>query len=138
MTEDSSFLHLNNNSIYRKREKKTKEYVTIYSLDGSLETDTESDNPDIMTTPDGQQICAKTINRSNGTKKYLIRLDTNGKLFNPISIYDNIEKNKTFLDRVCRSNQKFKEVSEKVMNLYIRFLQQKNPALLNNAEREAE
>jgi hypothetical protein len=67
----------------------------------------------------------------------MIRLDSNNKFFNPVSIYGT-EKNKTFLDRICRSNQKFSEVSEKVFSLYTKFLSTKNILWLNNAEREAE
>lgn len=135
METNSEYLFMNNNSIYRNSSVSTTQSITAYtttesiSLDESLSDSTE--------TADGQSICAKTINRSNGTTKYLIRLDSNGKLFNPFSIYGE-EKNKTFLDRVCRSNQKFKEVSEKVMVLYLGFLQKQNIALLTNAEREAE
>lgn len=135
MLEESNYLSNNNSSIYRKSKQQITEFVTIYTPDSSFDLDNIA--TEATETNDGQTICAKTIHRSNGTNKYLIRLDTNGKLFNPISIYG-VEQNKTFLDRVCRSNQKFKEVSEKVMTLYIRFLNQKNPALLNNAEREAE
>ena len=36
------------------------------------------------------------------------------------------------------SNEKFKEVSEKTLNLYVKFLQTKNISWLTNAEREAE
>lgn len=79
---------------------------------------------------------AKKIIRDDGSVRYSVRFDTNGKLFNPISMYEN-KQNQTFLDRVCRSSEKFKNVSYKVFDLYVNFLRTKNIAWLNNAEREA-
>lgn len=82
-------------------------------------------------------VFAKQTIRQDGSNKYMIRLSSNGKLFNPLSIYG-IEQDKSFLNRVCRSNKKFKEVNEKAFDWYIRFLKTKNMAWLNNAEREIE
>lgn len=135
MSLPSDYLFTNNNSIYRNQRDNNTESTVVYTADGHFETTEPID--DTTQTTEGNEICAKIVHRANGSKKYMIRLDSNGKLYNPVSIYG-IEKNNTFLDRVCRSNQRFKEVSEKVINLYIGFLTNKNIALLTNAEREAE
>jgi|LakMenE18May11ns_1017448.scaffolds.fasta_scaffold9924211_5 hypothetical protein len=108
---------------------------TYYTLIGS-EDKLDSENLPIRSKLDSK-VYAKKIMRADQTVKYLIRLDRNGKLFNPISFYGE-EKNNNFLDRVCRSNDKFKQVSQKTFNLYAEFLKSKNPAWLNNAERETE
>lgn len=135
MNNNFEYFSTNNNSIYRDKATSITQSIKAYTTSGMIEL--EENSLDSTETPDGQNICAKIVNRSNGTIKYLIRLDPNGKLFNPFSIYGE-NKNRTFLDRICRSNQKFKEVSEKVANLYLKFLEKQNIALLTNAEREAE
>lgn len=78
---------------------------------------------------------AKKIIRDDGTIRYSVKLNPNGKLYNPVSMYGQ-DKGNTFLDRVCRSNDRFKNVSLKTFDLYINFLKTKNLAWLNNAERE--
>jgi hypothetical protein len=78
--------------------------------------------------------CLNTVKfKGISAVEYIISI----KLFNPVSIYG-VEKDKNFLDRICRSNSKFKEVNHKVFDLYVKFLQSKNISWLNNAEREAE
>lgn len=91
----------------------------------------------IVEDKNSSNVFAKRILRKNGTQKYMIRLSSNGKLFNPISIYGQ-EQDNSFLNRVCRSNNKFVEVNSKTFDWYIKFLSSKNVAWLNNAERERE
>jgi hypothetical protein len=134
MTKDKEFMFTNNTSIYTQDKKQNETAQTIaYTLSGSHALSEDSD----LLTINNEQVCAKIVHRIDATKKYMIRLDSNNKFFNPVSIYGT-EKNKTFLDRICRSNQKFSEVSEKVFSLYTKFLSTKNILWLNNAEREAE
>ena len=80
---------------------------------------------------------AKITYKKNGSIKYSIKITKNGKMHNPTLDYDN-KKDNNFLDRICRSNDSFKEVSYKVFNMYINFLKTKNVAWINNAERESE
>lgn len=83
------------------------------------------------------KIFAKQMSRKDGSTKFMVRLASNGKLFNPLSIYG-IEQDNSFLNRVCRSNKKFREVNQKTFSWYLKFLNTKNIAWLNNAEREME
>ena len=82
-------------------------------------------------------VYAKRIQRKDGTYRLSIRTATDGKLYNPMSIYGE-EKKTTLLDNICKSNEKFKTVNPKTFDLYIQFLSSKNLAYLFNAEREAE
>jgi len=134
MTTDFTFVH--NNSVF-KNNNIIQENITVYTLSDQFEYQEQDINNNTLMTHNGEPICAKSVIRTDGTKKYMIRLDSNNKFYNPISIYGT-EHNKTFLDRICRSNEKFKEVSEKTLNLYVKFLQTKNILWLTNAEREAE
>ena len=108
----------------------------FYSSMGSQDYLDDQNYPRISKEND-KRILAKKITREDGSIKYSIKLTNNGKMQNPLSMYG-VEKDNTFLDRVCRSNDKFKEVNYKVFDLYINFLKTKNIAWLHNAEREAE
>jgi hypothetical protein len=90
-----------------------------------------------LTNENNEKVFAKQISRKDGTTKFMIRLASNGKLFNPLSIYG-VEQDNSFLNRVCRSNKKFREVNQKTFDWYLKFLNTKNIGWLNNAEREME
>lgn len=107
-----------------------------YTLSG-LEEFSDDDNYPRLKETENKNVFAKKISRKNGSIKYMIKVSSNGKFYNPVSIYG-IEEQKTFLDKICRSNNKFKEVNNKVFSLYLKFLTSKNPSWLSNAEREAE
>jgi hypothetical protein len=113
----------------------TEELSEFYSLRGNEEFIDDSDRSRVNT--ENNNVLAKKITRKNGTIKYSIRLGNNGKFYNPVSIYGQ-EKDSTFLNRICRSNDKFKEVGPKVFNMYLEFLNTKNTSWLINAEREHE
>ena len=132
----SDFIFTSNNSIFntKKDSENSKEISYIFT---GMEDQCDDNSCPIINNNESENVFAKKILRKNGTAKFMIRLNANGKLFNPVSIYG-LEKDKTFLDRICRSNSKFKEVNQKVFDLYIKFLQSKNISWLNNAEREAE
>lgn len=126
----------NNSSIYKSTTDSIENQELYFTLLGMEDYIDQDNNPRIKNS-NSTNIFAKKILRTNGTIKYMIKLSPNSKLANPVSIYGP-EKDKVFLDKICRSNSKFKEVSNKVFDLYIKFLQSKNISWLNNAEREAE
>ena len=80
-------------------------------------------------------VVAKAITKDNGKIRYTIKIGTNNKLMNPISIYGK-EKESAFLDSVCRASNKFIDVNLKIFELYLNFLKTKNTSWLYNAERE--
>lgn len=108
----------------------------FYSAIGSHDY-LDTNNYPRITKENDKRVLAKKIIREDGSIKYSIKLTNSGKMQNPISMYG-VEKDNSFLDRVCRSNDRFKEVNYKVFDLYINFLKTKNIAWLHNAEREAE
>lgn len=114
--------HLDNNT--------KDKYYTLSGMHDSIDSESnfvvESNNPNIF---------AKQTHDSNGSKKFYIRLSNNGNIYNPISVYGE-EKTNTFLDRVCKDGVKFREVNQKVFDMYLKFLGSKNIAWLHNAERE--
>jgi hypothetical protein len=132
----SEFIFSNDSSIFNTKKDSDDTKEISYTLTGTEDHCDENGCP-IIKDNESEGVFAKKILRKNGTAKFMVRLGSNGKLFNPVSIYG-LEKDKTFLDRICRSNSKFKEVNHKVFDLYVKFLQSKNISWLNNAEREAE
>lgn len=78
---------------------------------------------------------AKKIVREDGSIRYLVKINNAGKLYNPVSIYGQ-EKTNTFLDKVCKTESKFRDVNAKAFDLYVNFLNTKNLSYLHNAERE--
>jgi len=120
----------------QNQEVETNKKNEYYCVVGSQEFLDESNNPRVKN-EDDSRVLAKRIYRDDGTSRLSIKLSNTGKIQNPLSIFG-IEKQTTFLDRVCRSQNKFKEVNMKVFNFYLSFLRTKNVAWLHNAEREME
>lgn len=122
------------NSLFNKKtnSEETIEYFTIKGAESFVD-----DNNRARISEENASALAKKTTRKNGTIKYSIRLGNNGKFYNPVSIYGQ-EKTHTFLNRICRSNDRFKEVGQKVFNMYLEFLNTKNVSWLINAEREHE
>jgi hypothetical protein len=108
----------------------------FYCVAGSEEFLDDQLNPRVKKEEDSR-VLAKKIYRDDGTYRLSIKLSNTGKIYNPLSIFG-LENKSTFLDRVCRSNNRFKEVNMKAFSFYLNFLRTKNVAWLNNAERETE
>jgi hypothetical protein len=120
----------------RNTDVETEGKNEYYSVVGSEEFLDKNNNPRVASEND-PRVLAKKIFRDDGSYRMSIKLNNTGKMQNPLSIYG-AEKQTTFLDRVCRSQNKFKEVNMKVFDLYVQFLRTKNIAYLHNAEREAQ
>ena len=103
------------------------EYFTVSGLEDYLDI---NNNPRVTSLEDNK-ILAKKVTREDNSTKYSIKIDSNGKIYNPVSMYVDKE---SFLDKVCRGSEKFKEVNFKIFNMYIHFLRTKNISWLNNAE----
>lgn len=106
----------------------------FYTLSGQEDV-TIDDRPRRLN--DDEIVYAKKIQKKDGSYKNMIKLANNGKLYNPISVYGQ-EKTNDFLDRVCKSNNKFRTVNAKAFEWYVQFLASKNLAFFYNAEREVD
>jgi len=123
-----------NNFIHENKKQENSTLNEFYSTIGNEDFIDKNNNPRVSNEND-TRVIAKKIYRDDGSLRFSIKCD-GGKFVNPFSIYGS-KKDNTFLDRVCKSNDKFKEVNLKVFDMYIKFLKTKNTAWLNNAEREA-
>lgn len=84
---------------------------------------------------ENNKVVAKSLSVEDKPKRYYIKVGTYGKIYNPIGLYSE-GKNSKFLAKIGRKEFEFKEVNQKVFDLYVSFLTTKNLAWLNNAERE--
>lgn len=125
----------NPTSRFKSKEVETDNESELYTIVGLEEFLDDNNTPRLSN--DSELVFAKKTLRKDGTIKYTLKLSNSGKLYNPVSMYGK-EQETTFLNRVCRSNNKFIEVNQKVFDWYIQFLKTKNTAWLNNAERERE
>ena len=110
--------------------------VELYTLMDNHDFTDETNNP--RAKQDNDKVLAKKFFREDGTIKFMIKRDSSGKLFNPLSIYgDNQSRASNFLDKTCK-DFKFRTVNMKIFEHYVNFLRTKNLSWLYNAEREAE
>jgi hypothetical protein len=122
--------------VFEQSTRTIKQENEFYTLIGLEDYKDNSNNPRVNNDND-TKILAKKIVREDNTVRFSIKLGSNGKMYNPVSIYGE-EKTSNFLDRICRNTNKFRDVNAKAFDLYIKFLKTKNTAWLNNAEREME
>lgn len=129
----------NSSNIYNAKEKEVLQdgAVTdtiLYTI--SEHAESLHDNHAVRNQED-EKVYAKQIQRKDHSKRYAIRKSSSGQLYNPTSMYGE-EEERNFLNRVCRSDDKFMTVNDRTFNLYLQFLNTKNPAYLKNAQREVE
>ena len=93
---------------------------------------------------DSDKVFAKSIPerlpKDNGSKipqtKYYVR-GTNGKnLFVPFPKYSVSDNKSSFVDKVCKGDQRFLEVTKSVFDKYINFLKTENRQYFNAAQKE--
>ena len=109
---------------------KLYEYYTIIGDHDFLD-----DNGKPRANEENSKVVAKMVTTDDKPSRYYIKVGTYGKIYNPIGLYSE-GKNTKFLSKIGRKQFEFKEVNNKVFDLYLNFLTTKNIAWLNNAERE--
>lgn len=109
--------------------------ITRYCLVDNKTTEDDSGYPIINNPKKESDVLAYKTQKVNGDYKFMIRINADRKLYNPLSIYG---KDRSFrlLDNITRSNLEYKEVNSIAFDFYLRFLSTKNTAWLNKAERE--
>lgn len=107
--------------------------VNYYTVLGDHEFLDDDGRPRSKT--ENNVVVAKSVQTDNKPFRYYIKVGTYGKIYNPIGLYSEGQNTK-FLSKIGRKQFEFKEVNQKVFDLYVNFLTTKNLAWLNNAERE--
>lgn len=112
--------------------KRDSQEIELYTLLGDHDYLDNENKPRLNV--ESKKTYAKKINKNNATK-YYIKTGTYGRIFNPIGLFSEGKSNK-FIAKIGRKEFEFKEVNQKIFDMYTTFLGTKNIAWLNNAERE--
>lgn len=112
-----------------KPDTRTVECFTV------LGDQTYFDSKDRPRIDDEDKALAKSVIINNKPPKFYIKTGTYGKIYNPIGLYTEGHSQK-FLAKIGKKQFDYKEVNQRVFDMYITFLKTKNLAWLNNAERE--
>ena len=121
--------------IFSKQNSEQASVIELFTLVGNEDFIDDDGHPQIRV--DDKRTYAKKTSRVDGSIKYSIRMGTDKKLYNPVSPIDK-DSNSVLLDKVSRSNDRFRSVNKKTFDWYLEFLASKNTAWLHNAEREAQ
>lgn len=68
--------------------------------------------------------------------RFYVKTDPNKKIVDPIERYSIKDTKSSFVDKICKTETVFSEVSEHIFNQYINFLKTKNTQWLQSAQRE--
>ena len=82
------------------------------------------------------KLSKKFISDSPPTYSFFIKTDPNHNIVNPIATYSMKITNSNFLNKICKTEFSFTEVTESVFNKYLMFLKTSNIKWLNSAQRE--
>jgi hypothetical protein len=106
----------------------------------------EDENENSCRNMDDSKVFAKILKTGQGKNitntgglynKFYIRTHPNRKLYDPFpkySITDNID---SFVDKVCKSDNVYKQVTERVFNMYLNFLKTESSQWYIKAQRES-
>jgi hypothetical protein len=127
---------INNNSNFifeQRNQSETQKKIEYFAMLGDHDFIDDLNRP--RCNKENPSVVAKTIQTNNNPPRFYIKIGTYGKIYNPIGLYSE-GKNSKFLSKIGRKEWEFKEVNQKIFDLYTNFLTTKNLAWLNNAERE--
>lgn len=116
----------------------------FYSKKGDADYTDENNNPRLVV--ENSKVCAKATKDRLGKNigqnprvsfSYYIKTTPNKTLYNPIERYT-IEPNMkgNFIDKICKQELVYTEVSESIFSKYLMFLQTENIKWLKEAQRE--
>lgn len=120
------------NEFIQNHTKQPSRTVECYTILGQQDYLDSTERPRIDNEEDA---LAKAVSVDNKPTRFYIKVGTYGKVYNPIGLYSE-GQSKKFLAKIGRKEFEFKEVNQKIFDLYVNFLSTKNTAWLNNAERE--
>lgn len=123
--------------IFQQKSQNTRfdDDSTRYCIFGSHDVLDSDGYPVVVNTNNKSPILAYKTKKPNGDFKYMVRINYEKKMYNPLSIYGQ-DKSFKLLDNITRSSIEYKEVNSTAFDFYLRFLSTKNTAWLNKAERE--
>lgn len=107
--------------------------VICFTIIGKQDYISRLDQP-VLEDENHLDVFAKIVVVNQGNPKYLVKRDSNGRLFNPLGI-DEGNHNK-FIHSAGKDQYEFRSVNKKSFDHYVRFLSTKNLSHLRTAEQE--
>lgn len=130
MKPENCIFTLDNDKEIKEQSKEINKYYTILGDQDFIDEDSRP-----RSNTDSSKVVAKSLSTQNNKERLYIKVGTYGKIFNPMGLFSEGKNNK-FIAKVGKKEFEFKQVNNKIFNLYLNFLSTKNLAWLNNAERE--
>lgn|GEM_PF-1642139 len=130
-------------TINEEKKKDEPFYYEVYTFFGKHDYLDENKNPlldyeideknkdEVFSLKDAYALKFTKGNRSN----YYVKRNRHGRLYDPVGMYSEGRAD-IFMNEAGRPQWKFEPVSKKVFDLYVNYLKTKNPAWINNANRE--
>lgn len=118
---------------HQRNHSETKRETQYYSMIGDHDFLDDDNRP--RSNEENSKVVAKSIKVEDRPKRFYLKVGNHGRIFNPIGLFSE-GTNTKFLSKIGRKEWEFKEVNQKVFDMYINFLTTKNIAWLTNAERE--
>lgn len=133
-----------NQFVVNKFASNSNEEIIYFTNKGSESYLDDNENPRLDT--DGPKVYAKAIKNKRSKHfsteqpigySFYIKTDPNKKIYNP-TVLQSIEPKiqKSFINKVCKNDLIFTEVTQSIFNQYINFLRTGNNMWLNRAQRE--
>lgn len=103
------------------------------------------ENENYRTSTDNSKVFAKALkaglskhmtNQSPMYNKYYVRVTAGKKLYDPFPKYSTSDNRGSFIDKICKSENVYKEVPESVFNMYLNYLRTENAQWFTKAQRE--
>jgi hypothetical protein len=103
------------------------------------------DNENYCVNSESNRVFAKVIksgyskhmtNKNPTHNKFFVRISQDKKLYDPFPKYSVSDNRASFIDKVCRDNNSYKEVTDSIFSMYLNYLKTENIMWLNKAQRE--
>lgn len=125
---EESYVHKPHGNIQETKIEQIQEFYTVLGNHDYLD---EADNPRLST---DKHCMAKKISMDDGNLKYLVKINRENRIYNPLGMYSE-GRHKKFLAKVGKDEFSFKRVNMEIFEYYLNFLRTRNDAWLKIAER---
>ena len=112
----------------------TSDHSEWTDQDGNFRTDIDGDKVYAKAVQSG--LGRDVTQRNPSYYKYYVRTYPNKKLYDPVPLYSVSDNKNSFVDKICKSENVYKETTERVFNMYLSYLKTEIPHTYNQAERE--
>lgn len=123
---------MTNSFFIKQNTENSNKSIELFTIIGKHQFLDENKNPRVNT--ENNDTCAKKVT-TDSSVKFFIKTGIYGKIYDPIGLYSEGTSAK-FLAKAGKKAWEYKQVNNKVFDMYLSFLRTKNKAWLTNAERE--